>query len=140
MEKPKLPEFKVGSAVTAEDIDVFAHIKEIEDRSVRNTIILNTWQTQQSEERKLRKTFAWGFLILLFLQVLFMGVVLLLLGNGTILLEKWVVNTFIISVFTEITGMTWVILRYLFDNDHKNVLTLLSKIRTNEEDGPNDFD
>lgn len=84
------------------------------DLSTKITSVLETWEKQQKEERGLRKTYAYIFVTILMLQLVAINFAFLMLASGKISLDHWTIRIFIVSVFGEISGMTYVVLRYLF--------------------------
>ena len=65
----------VGTAVTSDDVDTYGRIQEIEDKSKKQSTILEAWERQHTEERKLRQTYAWWLLVGLFFQILLVNAV-----------------------------------------------------------------
>lgn len=105
---------EIGSAVTSDDIDTYRQIREIEDKSYKLKIVLDAWKAQKKEERKWRNIYAGVLLLFLFIQIVIVNVSFFLIGAGTLKVEEWVANTFIIAVFGEVASLTLVIVRYLF--------------------------
>ena len=105
---------EIGSAVTSDDIDTYRQIREIEDKSYKLKIELDAWKAQKKEERKWRNIYAGVLLLFLFIQIVIVNVSFFLIVAGTLKVEEWVANTFIIAVFGEVASLTLVIVRYLF--------------------------
>lgn len=118
----------VGPSMSSEEIDTYGKFKEIEDRSYKLKKILDAWERQHTEERKLRVTYAKYLLSAIFVQLVLVNLVLFLLGFGIIKLEQWMANIFVVSVFAEIVGMAHIILKYLFPKLGGEVLELLKSL------------
>ena len=115
----------VGDPVTSDEIVTYRQLREIEDRSYQLRTIVGAWETQQAQERMLRRSYAGWLLVLLFFQVIVINVVFFLIGLKYLIVEEWLAKTFIIAVFAEIAAMTLVVVRYLFPRvvaDFRNVI------------------
>lgn len=77
-----------------------------------------SWEKQQSDERFLRSRYAKWLVIALFIQIAVINIAFFLIGFGFLTVEKWVASSFIVGVFVEVTGMTFVVMRYLFPTQH----------------------
>lgn len=104
----------IGRQVTSDDIDTYARLTQIEDTSYRIRMIVEAWAKRQTEERALRLQYAKWLLIALSLQVALVNITFFLIGLNVLSVEKWVATSFILGVFAEVTGMTLVVIRYLF--------------------------
>ncbi len=109
-------------------IDNYGRLEEIRNRSQKLQIILNTWNTQQTEERNLRRTYAKWLLIALFSQIVLINAAFFLIGFGLMAVEKWVATTFIIAVFFEISALLLVVVNYLFPKVGSELIKLLEKV------------
>ena len=118
----------VGTDVTSDDVDTYGRIQEITDKSKKQSTILEAWERQHSEERKLRKTYAQWLLIGLFVQMLLVNAAFLAIGLKWIQVDKWVASAFILAVFSEIASMTFFIIKYLFPKVSSDVLATLEKL------------
>ena len=87
-------------------IDTYDRIQQIQSR-----------EAQQTGERQLRHWYAIAIMTLLTLQLLFIGAVVFLLGFGIITLDRWVATTLIAATLTEISGLAYLVIRYLFPLD-----------------------
>lgn len=111
----------IGEPVTNEDIDmvdIYERVRRIEDESYELRTIVASWEKQQSDERDLRNRYAKWLVIALFIQVAIINIAFFLIGFGLITLERWVASSFIVGVFVEVTGMTFVVVKYLFPTQH----------------------
>ena len=118
--EPELPEAlgrhvkQVGKPVTSEEVDSYAKLQGVRDRSHRLRTRVRAWKDQQAQDRQMRERYAnlliWG----MGFQVLFVNVVVVLLGCKVLVLEQWTAQTFIVSVFVEITALVFVVVKYLF--------------------------
>lgn len=118
----------IGSAVTHQDLDVYGRVREIEDKSYKLQRVLNAWEGQHREERAMRKTYATWMLVGLGVQMLLVNAAFFLIGFKLIEVNQWVANTFIMAVFSEIAGMTFFIIKYLFPKVSSDVLTTVEKL------------
>ncbi|HVU86440.1 MAG TPA: hypothetical protein VHD36_03920 [Pirellulales bacterium] len=118
----------VGNVVTAADVDSFGRLRDIEDKSHKLRTILQAWEKQHTEERKLRKNYAWGLLIALFVQLGLVNVAFFLIGYGELTLPESAMNTFIVSVFGEIAAMAFIVTKYLFPKTGSEILALIEKL------------
>ena len=92
--------------IDPEAVDTYDRIQQIQSR-----------EAQQSGERKLRHWYAIAIIALLTLQLLFIGAIVFLLGFGIITLDRWVATTLIAATLTEISGLAYLVIRYLFPLD-----------------------
>lgn len=118
----------VGSSVTPQDVDTFDRLQEISDRSAKLRTILEAWERQHREERKLRQTYARWLLGGLGVQGLLVNVAFFMIGFAAISVDPWVANSFILAVFGEIAGMVFFIVKYLFPKVSADVLATLEKL------------
>lgn len=130
----KLPEdlkdrvVTIGPEVRSEDIDTYRQLREIEDRSYKLRIVLNTWEGQQSEERKLRKQYANALKSALFIQGLLVNIAFFGIGFGLLSVEKWVAVTFIMAVFGETAAMVFIVVKYLFPDVSRAIHDLVERL------------
>lgn len=111
----------IGEPVTNEDIDmvdIYERVRRIEDESYELRTIVASWEKQQSDERDLRNRYAKWLVIALFIQIAIINIAFFLIGFGLLTVERWVASSFIVGVFFEVTGMTFVVVRYLFPTQH----------------------
>ena len=118
----------VGEPVSSDDIDTYRQLREIEDRSYQLRAVVGAWETQQTQERMLRRSYAGWLLLLLFLQVIVINIVFFLIGLKYLIVEEWLAKTFIIAVFAEIAAMTLVVVRYLFPKGASDFRDILEKL------------
>ena len=118
----------VGEVVTPEDVDAYRSVREIADKSYKIRTIVAAWEGQQREDRQLRRSYATWLLIALSVQMLIVDVAFFLLAAGIIGVDRWVAQTFIISVFGEIAAMTLIVVKYLFPETSSHVLKLIEKL------------
>jgi len=119
---------KVGGVVEPEDIDVYDKLSAIHDRSKKLRTILKAWNSQQNADRELRKKYAHWILVGLSAQILLAMVVLFFIGFGLMNLPEWVAAVFFAGVFTEIVGLTTLVMRYLFGDRGSELLKLVEQI------------
>jgi hypothetical protein len=113
---------------SSRDIDHFERIEDIRNRGRKLKTVLTAWETQQKEERGLRRTYANYLLAALFLQILLINGAFFGIGAGYLVVEKWVATTFIMAVFFEVVALVLVIVKYLFPKVGSEVLNLIEKI------------
>lgn len=119
----------VGQPLTdINQIDDYERLESIRNRSQKIQIILTTWETQQTEERNLRKTYAKWLLIALFSQILLINTAFFLIGFGFLEIEKWIATTFIIAVFIEISALLLVVVNYLFPKVGTELIKLIENL------------
>ncbi|MCU7492872.1 MAG: hypothetical protein HF312_18845 [Ignavibacteria bacterium] len=119
---------EVKDQVSSDEIDSFGKLNKIQNESFRLRTIIDSWDNQQSQDRALRESFArtlkWAF----FIQAIIINVTFFLIGFGVIKIEPWVANTFIIAVFTELTSMIFIIIKYLFPKVSTEILDIIQKL------------
>ena len=93
----------IGSRVTSDDIDTYDRLEQLASRA-----------TGQRSERTLRLTYGWALLILLSVEIVSVLVIAFLIGFKAIELDRWVATTFIGGTFTQVSGLAFLIVRYLF--------------------------
>lgn len=108
----------LGKPATNEDVTIYERVRRIEDESYELRTIVASWEKQQSDERDLRNRYAKWLVIALFIQIAVINIAFFLMGFGLITVERWVASSFIVGVFVEVTGMTFVVVRYLFPTQH----------------------
>ena len=108
----------IGDPATNEDVTIYERVRRIEDASYELRTIVASWEKQQSDERDLRNRYAKWLVIAMFIQVAIINIAFFLMGFGLITVERWVASSFIVGVFFEVTGMTFVVVRYLFPTQH----------------------
>jgi hypothetical protein len=113
---------------SSRDIDHFERIEEIRNRSRKIKTVLTAWETQQKEERLLRRTYANYLLFVLYFQIILINAAFFAIGLRYIVVEKWLATTFILAVFFEIAALVLVIVKYLFPKVGSEVLNLIEKM------------
>ena len=108
----------LGKPATNEDVTIYERVRRIEDESYELRTIVASWEKQQSDERDLRNRYAKWLVIALFIQIAVINIAFFLIGFGLLTVERWVASSFIVGVFVEVTGMTFVVMRYLFPTQH----------------------
>jgi hypothetical protein len=117
-----------GSSVSSDDIEPWARFREVEDRSYRLRTLVQTWEHQQREERKLRRDYASRLLWIWVVQALVVNLAFVLIGLRILVVDQWVANAFILSVFVELVGMVLIVMRYLFPKDGDSLLKLIERL------------
>lgn len=93
----------IGSRVTSEDIDTYDRLEQLASRSAG-----------QRSERNLRLIYGWALLVLLSVEIVSVLAIAFLIGFQVIELDRWVATTFIGGTFTQVSGLAFLIVRYLF--------------------------
>ena len=93
----------IGRPVTAEDVDTYDRLSQIEDRTAEGR-----------GQRRLRYVYGTVLLVLLSLQIIAVTAFIFLLGFGIISVDRLVTTTFIGGTLGEVSGMTFLVVRYLF--------------------------
>ena len=93
----------IGSRVTSDDIDTYDRLEQLASRSA-----------VQRSERTLRLTYGWALLILLSVEIVSVLTIAFLIGFKVIELDRWVATAFIGGTFTQVSGLAFLIVRYLF--------------------------
>ena len=118
----------VESSLSPENIEPWARLREVEDRSYRLRTLVQTWEQQQGEERQLRRDYASRLLWIWVVQALVVNIAFALLGLNVLVVDQWVANAFILSVFAELVGMVLIVMRYLFPMDGDSLLKLIERL------------
>lgn len=93
----------VGTPVTSGDVDTYERISQIQNREAR-----------ERGERNLRLIYATALLALLVGQIIAVTTLAFLIGFGIINLDRWVATSFVAGTFGEVSGMAFLVVRYLF--------------------------
>jgi hypothetical protein len=120
----------IGSQLTSEDIDVYDHLRTVEDRSYRERTETHQFAGRSSEERMLRRVVALSLLVITVAQIAVANVFFVLLGTDALIVDEWVAGTFFLSVFVEIVGLFAIVIRYLFPG--------LTALNSQVPEGPQD--
>lgn len=80
----------------------------------KTTTLLNVWVTQQEQERGLRKMVGIWVFVLISLQILGVFALVVLDGAHVLALNEGMVKFLIPSVLSEVFGMGFVVVKYLF--------------------------
>jgi hypothetical protein len=134
-ESARLPETlrslvkSIDTPVSSDEIDTYARLRDVEDRSHRVRTILDAWSNQQTHDRNMRQRYASWLAWIMSAQLLVLNVVFVLIGTGTLKLQEWTVNLFVISVFGEIVGLTIIVVKYLFPTTSDKLLDLLRHLQ-----------
>lgn len=133
-ERPTAGEFQnslvvgVGGPVIPADIDSYKELRAADDRSRKLTTILTAWTQQQDQDRALRKTYGKWLLVALFVQTFLINLAFVLIGAKVLVVDQWVAQTFIVSVFAEIAAMVVIIVKYLFPDKSDAIVNILEKL------------
>ena len=94
---------EVLDPVTPGDVDTYVRLSQIHA------------QVEEGRgQRQLRYIYGIALLVILTLQIIAVTVFAYLLGFGVIQLDRWVTASFIGGTLGEVSGMTYLVVRYLF--------------------------
>lgn len=94
--------------------------------------ILNIWKTERQLELGLKKIVCYALIGLIFIEAIFIGVMVGLQGAKIWTLEEWTFRLIIVSVFAEIVGVFIIVVKSLFPEDSsKSMLDLIKHIYGN---------
>jgi hypothetical protein len=124
---------KVGKPVTSEDIDAIGKLREIEERRKRHRTIVGAWKQQQEEDRKMRKTFATWLMVVMSVQIIGINIIFILMRLGFLKVEPWTANTFVMSVFAEVSALVLLVVKYLFPTTSDKILDLIDRFRNKDQ-------
>ena len=100
----------VGPPVTSQDVDTYDRLSQVQSRS-----------EGLRSERRLRMVYGGALLALLSGQIIAVTTFVFLIGFGVIQADRWVTTTFITGTLGQVSGMTFVVVRYLFPTHGENV-------------------
>lgn len=84
--------------------------------------IIQTWQTQHKADIDLRKSYARWLFILLVIETIAVFVVVIFKGCKVLEFDEITFRVFIGSVYVQIVGTVYVIVKYLFSKDSHVIL------------------
>ncbi|WP_042393554.1 hypothetical protein [Clostridium saudiense] len=94
--------------------------------------ILNIWKTERQLELGLKKIVCKALIALIFIEAIFIGVMVGLQGAKIWSFEEWTFRLIIVSVFAEIVGVFIIVVKSLFPEDSsKSMLDLIKHIYGN---------
>ena len=101
----------------------FAEVSEYDDDfSTGDYVIINlveTWKEQQTADRALKEKYGLWIMIILAIEFIFMGVLLIFIGLGKLSFPEWVINAFVITTFSQIMGVVYLIVKNLFSGGNE---------------------
>ena len=100
----------IGTPVTSEEIDSYDRLSRIQARE----------QSERSDQ-KLRLIYAGALLVLLSSQIITVTAFSFFMGFGLINVDRWVTTTFIGGTLGEVSAMAFLVVRYLFPVEKRNV-------------------
>ena len=123
---------EVGEPVTSEQIDAIGKLQDIQERGKHLRTIVNAWKQQQDQDRKMRKLYATWLMIAMSTQVIGINVIFILIGCGVLKFEQWTTNTFLVSVFAEVSALVLLVVKYLFPATSDKILDLIDRFRAKD--------
>lgn len=124
---------KIGKPVTSAEIDEIGKLQDIQERSRHHRTIINAWKQQQDQDRKMRKTYATWLMVAMSGQIVGINIIFILIGCGLLEFQRWTTNTFVMSVFAEVSAMALLVVKYLFPATSDKVLNLIDRFRTKDQ-------
>jgi len=124
---------KIGKPVTSAEIDEIGKLQDIQERSRHHRTIINAWKQQQDQDRKMRKMYANWLMVAMSGQIVGINVIFILIGCGLLEFQQWTTNTFVMSVFAEVSAMALLVVKYLFPATSDKVLDLIDRFRTKDQ-------
>lgn len=119
----------IGTEVTKSDLDTYGVLLELQSQAETLNTILGAWENQQTEERKLRRSYITFLKWSLGGQAIIVNVSFFLIGFGFMEISEWVAGSFILAVFAELATMSTLVLRYLFPEISASLLENLKEIK-----------
>ena len=92
-----------GPPLTQDQVDAYDSLWQAQSRS-----------DERRNNRRLRLIYAGAMLALFFMQIVAVNAFAFLIGFGIIEVDRWVATTFVGGTLGQVSGMTVVVLRYLF--------------------------
>ncbi|NDV63360.1 hypothetical protein G0Q06_12920 [Puniceicoccales bacterium CK1056] len=118
----------IGDDVSSDDLDSFLAVSEENRKFEKLKQVLDSWSETEDQDRDLRKRYAGYLVIFLLIQLFVIDVGFFFIGFNIIDVSPWVANTFIVSSFAEISGMVYLIVRYLFPDSKTKLLDLINQL------------
>lgn len=81
--------------------------------------LIETWKSQQEANRKLKTKYGKWVMWLLFAEMIFISGILLAIGTGILNFDEWVINAFVVTVFGQIMGVVYIIVKNLFSDGNE---------------------
>lgn len=81
--------------------------------------LIDTWKSQQEANRELKTKYGKWVMRLLFAEMLFISGILLAVGTGILNFDEWVINAFVVTVFGQIMGVVYIIVKNLFSDGNE---------------------
>jgi hypothetical protein len=80
----------------------------------------------------MRRQYATWLMVAMSLQSVAINVVFVLIGCGLLKFDAWTTNTFIISVFAELSALVLLVVKYLFPATTDKILDLIDRFRARD--------
>ena len=133
-EKPSVPDELaplvqfVGAPVEPDDVQAYGEYQQILNQSRRTQAVVKSWERQQDEERMLRRQYAKWLMWAVTVQVVVANVAFFLIGSGDLAVPQWVASVFFGSVFAEVSGLAFLVVKYLFPHTEGAIHSLIQKL------------
>lgn len=81
--------------------------------------LVETWKEQQTADRNLKEKYGLWIIGILAIEFIFMAVLLVFIGLGKLSFPEWIINAFIITTFSQIMGVVYLIVKNLFSGGNE---------------------
>lgn len=105
---------KITEPMEPDDVDSYLKIRDADERLTRIRKIIQAWEAQQKEDRKLRGSYANKLIWIFIIELVAVFISFLLIGLRILIVEEWTARVFILSVFVQTAGLILIIVKYLF--------------------------
>ena len=106
----------------------FIKLAEQENKNRKNKAVITGWQEQQKIDKWMRIIYAIIFLAVVISQLVVINIIVFKIGMKKLEFDQWVINIFFVSVFGEITGMMYIIVKYFFLPIGKEMIGLMKDV------------
>lgn len=127
--KPSVSSFVVDLGEPLQpDVDEQIKQQAAEDRSEALRTVLQSWESEQQADRKLKKIYGGWLLFALFIQIIAINTAFFLIGFEKLKVDEWTSRTFIVAVFIELGAMVRFIVKYLFGQREPHIFDLIKHL------------
>jgi len=111
-----------------EDVDNILRVRYADEHISRLKTVIEAWQVQQEEERKLRQQYAKVLISIVAGEIVIIFLAFFLLGFSLISVEKWMAEIFLVGVLAQSSSLILVVLKYLFPDRAIDLRNLLESV------------
>lgn len=94
---------QIGTPVTSEEVDTFVRLSQLHSKT-----------EGERDDRKLRVVYGVTLLALLSSQIIAITLFTFLVGFGCMDIDRWISTTFVGGTLGEVSGLAFLVVRYLF--------------------------